>query len=285
MLKNLFEERCKHRHTRKDHPHCFDLTTKNGEKLPKVLLFDIETSPMEAYVWTTMPKYISKDLIKNDYIMLSWSAKWLFSPEIMSDVLTKKEVLARSDKRISQSLWDLLNEADIVIAHNGYKFDIKKAKTRFIVNGLPPTTPFNTIDTLRSARRVFSFTSNSLDGLLETLGIESRKLQTTFKLWKDCLDGNTDALRTMEEYNKHDVVVLEELYIRMRPWIPSHPNMSLYAEGEENRCAICGSSSVKEDGTYNSSSTVYTTFRCSVCSAVTRSSKAVDKRKPGLRSL
>ena len=107
--------------------------TKEVPKAPKILIFDIETMFMTVSVWgISFKQRIPADNIIEDWNALSWSAKWLFDSEIMSDVLTSEEAIARDDSRILKSIWKLLDESDIVIAHNGDKFDLRKLNARFI---------------------------------------------------------------------------------------------------------------------------------------------------------
>ena len=78
-------------------------------------LFDIETAPMEVYVWgLRYNNYISPDNIIKDYSVLWWSAKWLFEPKVMGEKVTGKQAIAREDADILTEMWRLLNEADIV---------------------------------------------------------------------------------------------------------------------------------------------------------------------------
>ena len=44
--------------------------------------------------------------------MLTWGAKWLHNPDIMSAKLTPEEALEENDKRIITELWNVLNDAD-----------------------------------------------------------------------------------------------------------------------------------------------------------------------------
>ncbi|MBT6047939.1 MAG: hypothetical protein HOG49_14110, partial [Candidatus Scalindua sp.] len=199
----------------------------------KVLLFDIETTPMEVFVWQLNSKsnnYISHGNIIEDWNILSWSAKWLYDSKVMSDIQTPREAKNRNDKRISQSIWNILDEADIIIAHNGDRFDIKKLNTRFFMNGLNPPSPYQSIDTLRVAKRSFAFSSNRLDYLGQIM-TNKGKLETNFQLWKDCLKGDKSQLDRMLAYNEEDVRLLEEVYVQLRPWVKSHPNMGLNSSG------------------------------------------------------
>ena len=259
--------RCIHRHTEEEHPNCFENGIPKKQfrpTLPKVLLFDIETAPLKAYIWQkgVWNTNVHADQVVSEWYMLCWSAKWLFDKRVYSDRLTGSESIAEDDSRISKSFWELLNQADIVIAHNGDGFDIPNMNTRFIINGLPPTKPYQTIDTLKIARKQFGFTHNSLNALARVFGFDS-KLETNFQLWKDCINGSDGALRRMEKYNRRDVTLLEEIYLKLRPWIKGHPNLGLYVESDKPVCPVCGSSDIEWTGDYYyTQSGKYATYRC-----------------------
>jgi DNA polymerase elongation subunit (family B)/DNA-directed RNA polymerase subunit RPC12/RpoP len=250
--------------------------TKNY-KFPKILLLDIETTPLEAYIWQTQvwKAHVSDSQVISKWFMLTWAAKWLDSQEVMSMRLNGKEVLEENDRRIVYGLWDLLDQADIVIAHNGDNFDIPNINTRFLVNGLPPTSPYRTIDTLKVAQRQFGFTHNSLNALARTFGFDE-KLETDFSLWKRSKNGDEKALEYMEKYNQGDVFLLEEVYIKLRPWVKSHPNIGVYMETEEKVCAICGSNKLVHDGYHVTNTGKYPAYRCAECGSThTRDRKSV----------
>ena len=237
-------------------------------KLPKILIIDIETAPLRAYVWSRWKQNVYLDQTISEWFMLTWSAKWLFSDKVISARLTSEEALKENDKRITKELWELVNEADILVAHNGNSFDIPKINTRFLLNGLPPTKPFQSIDTKVIAAKQFGFSSNKLDALARYFGFKV-KLDTDFELWDKCLRGDETSLMYMEEYNQHDVVLLEEVYLKLRPWIKNHPNMGLYLEADTPVCGNCGSSELKEDGEYFTQVGRYRVYRCA-CGALSR---------------
>ena len=200
--------------------------TRNNRlsKLPRILFLDIETTPLEAFVWQMQVwrANVKDDAVISRWFMLTWSAKWLFSSDTMSMRLTSDEVKAEKDGRIVDGLWKVLNEADIVVAHNGDRFDIPNINTRFIINGLSPTKPYSTIDTLRIAQKQFGFSHNSLNALARVFELPE-KIDTDFDLWVRCKNGEEKALKKMENYNRRDVEVLEEVYLKIRPWIKGHP--------------------------------------------------------------
>ena len=265
--KNMLTFRCRHRHSAFSHPKCYLSYIGGGhlsKQLPKVLLFDIETSPLQAFIFqkNVWKANVGSDQVISEWFMLCYSAKWLFDDNVISERLTGKEAREENDKRIVTGLWKLLDEAQIIIAHNGDSFDVPNMNTRFIVHGLPPTSPYQTIDTMLVARKQFGFTHNSLSGLAKIFGF-SPKLDTDFDLWRRCVAGDDDALAYMQKYNTEDVEILEEVYMKLRPWIRSHPNLGLYVETDGAICPNCGSESIEwTNKFYYTQTGKYATFRC-----------------------
>ncbi len=248
--------------------------------LPNILIVDIETAPIQAYVWRLWKQNVAINQIISEWFMLTWSAKWLGSPDVMSARLTSDEAKAEDDKRIVKSLWSLLDEADIVIAHNAAGFDVPKMKARFIINNLPPTSPYQVIDTLLVARKEFGFSSNKLDALATYFGY-AKKMDTDFELWANCVEGNEEALTYMENYNRKDVVILEKVYLKLRPFIKSHPNITIYDDKMPARCPSCGHGPmVREHNYYYTTVNKYPVFRCHKCGAQSRSRKAEKRTSP-----
>lgn len=87
--------------------------------VPRVLLLDTETAPIEAYVFNLWKQNIAWDHTNGHWFMLCWTAKWLYEDEVISMRLSGEEAINEDDSRIMKGLWELLDEADIVIAHNG----------------------------------------------------------------------------------------------------------------------------------------------------------------------
>jgi len=241
-------------------------------KQPKVLLIDIETTPIKAAVWGTWKQRINYEQVLEDWFMLSYSAKWLFDSNVMGSVLTPDEAIHKDDSRIARELWKLFDWADVLIGHNISGFDLPKTQTRFLMNKLAPPSPFRVIDTLKVAQHNFRFASNKLDYIGELL-LHDRKLKTDFALWLRCLAGDRESLNYMLSYNKKDVLLLEEAYVFLRPYIKSHPNMAIYQEAIEPTCPTCGSVDIDECGHYSTSVNRYLAFRCKDCGAICRSRK------------
>jgi len=237
----------------------------------KVLTMDIETSPTVAYVWGRYDQNIAVNQIKSDWSVLAWSAKWLGDPAskiIYYDQRHAKDL--SNDKKILVPLWQLLDEADIVITQNGQKFDSPKLNARFILNGMMPPSPYRHFDTYRLARRIACFTSNSLEYLSGVLCKKYKKLKHRkfpgMKLWTECLAGNMKAWKEMEIYNKHDVLATEELYMKIRAWAPESMPSPFIAEKASVLCKVCGDKGrMQRRGVAVKNKARYQRYQCQSC--------------------
>jgi len=241
---------------------------------PKVLIFDIETAPIKAYVWSLWNNDVGLNQVVSDWHVLSWSAKWLDDgPE---DVMYEDQRSAKNiedDTKILSSIWTLLDEADVVITQNGIKFDRKKLNARFIIQGFLPPSSYKHIDTLQIAKKHFAFTSNRLGYMSDKLCTQYQKLDhgkfAGFKMWDECLKGNLKAWQEMEKYNKYDVLSLEELYKKLMPW-DNTVNFNLYHDKDAYICH-CGSTEFRKSGFYYTASGKFQRYTCKSCGAETRS--------------
>ncbi len=250
----------------------------------KIFLVDIETSLMETYVWGLYKQRIPPKNIKKDWNIICWAGKMLYEPEIISDVVTSRESIKGNDRRILKHLWVTMNKADIVIAHNAVQFDVRKINDRFLEYDFPPPRPYQVVDTLRASRKMFHSSSHQLAYFSKRFKL-SEKLGTEFELWPRCMEGDQKSLDYMSKYNIHDVLALEDWYIKIRPWIPGHPNVVLYGgDITDMRCTRCGSYDLKKDGMYLTPAGRYQAYRCKHCKAFSRSRYA-DLTKEDRRNL
>lgn len=258
--------------------------SQNKTFLPKILTLDIETAPLYGAVWQLWQQNVGLNQIKDEWFLLSYSAKWLHEPasEVMYEDL-EGTVHTQDDSALLKSLWDLLNECDIVLTQNGKKFDVKKINARFILNGFQPPSSYKHIDTLQIAKSNFGFTSNKLEWMTDKLCTKYKKLThgkfAGFELWKQCLLDNPEAWKEMRDYNINDVLSLEELYSKLAPWDHKHPNFNLYSDSEKEICR-CGSDNIVEYGYHYTGLSKFQRYRCNDCGAETRDRKNLfDKEK------
>lgn len=250
---------------------------------PRILLYDIETAPSLVYTWEQWDANVLAT--KEDWYILCVAYKWLDEKTIhFIDNNGRK-----NDKPIVKQLHKLFDEADIVVAHNGDRFDAKKANARFMRHGFGPPSPFKQIDTLKEARRHFLHYSNKLGelGRYHTLGAKTP--HTGIDLWLGCMAGDAAAWKTMRKYNIHDVELLEKLYLKLRPWIgtpgkQAHPNMGFWAEGKLV-CTKCGSENVIKRGTHRTAVSEFQTLQCKECKGYSRLRKREPQTNGGLQTV
>ena len=235
---------------------------------PKILVFDIETAPITSYTWGLYDQNVGLNQIKTDWSILAFAAKWLGDPVsqvIYVDNRTAKDV--SNDFKVVSALWKLLDQADIVIAQNGDQFDIKKFNARAVIHGLPPVNCFKSTDTLKESRKVFSFTSHSLEYMTNVLNTKYKKLKHEkypgFELWKAILAGDQKAWQEMKVYCINDVLATEELYVKIQGWIKTQ-NLACYFEDLNLRCS-CGSLHLRKHGFRYSSVGKYQGYICKEC--------------------
>ena len=215
----------------------------------RTAFIDIETAPNLGYIWGKWEQNVLE--FESEWYILSFSIKWQGDRKPTTYALPdfplyKKE--PENDRQLVKKLWDIFNEADLIVAHNGDNFDCKKSNARFIFHGLTPPAPYKTVDTLRVARRHFNFTSNKLDDIVKYLGIGQKVKTGGYDLWSRCLKGDTAAWALMKKYNEHDVILLEKVYDRFRGWHTTHPNVNLKDNPHEGKCPACGSLNVQRRG-------------------------------------
>jgi Aeromonas phage DNA polymerase exonuclease subunit len=237
----------------------------------KILIFDIETSPIEGFVWGLFDNNLGLNQVNKDWSILSYSAKWLGSKKIFYEDTSKRKNV-RDDSKLLKGIWKLLDEADAVITQNGNKFDIKKLNARFVMHGMQPPSSFKKIDTLLLAKKAFGFTSNKLEYMTDKLCTKYKKLQHKkypgFELWSECLKGNKSAWAEMKKYNIHDVLSLEELYTKIAPW-GTPINLSHYSDSEDHICS-CGGKKFFKNGYYYTPVSRFIRLRCKDCGAEIR---------------
>lgn len=248
---------------------------------PRIVTLDIETAPLQVYCWGLWDQNIGLEMIKDEWTILSFSAKWLGKKGVLfHSTGGRGQAKVRDDRALCGKLWDLLDQADIVVTQNGKKFDIRKINARLIMHGYKPYSPIKVVDTCQVAKRQFGFTSNKLAWLSKHLNGETTKDEHKrfpgFGLWSECLKDNALAWREMKKYNSLDVVATEELYLGMRPWIVGHPNVAAYADTDEMKCPKCGSEKLQKRGFAFTQTGQYHRVQCFGCGGWSRSRYTIN---------
>ncbi len=226
----------------------------------RILFVDIETSPNIGYTWGRWEQNVIA--FKKEFEILSFAYKYLAEKQVYCVTVEGK----RGDYALCKQLQSVLNSADIVIAHNGDSFDLKKINARLVFHELEPCKIPTTIDTKKVAKRYFGFNSNALNELGEYLKLGHKVKHEGINLWLKCMAGDSKAWAKMEHYNKRDVVLLEKVYIRLRPWIKNHPNIAKIEMGD-GICPNCGSDDVMKRGLRATHASLQQQYWCRKCSS------------------
>lgn len=248
-------------------------------KSPRIILWDVENSHNLAAVFQLRHNdYINPDNIVQEKFLISAAWKELgasttHAVSILDDPSRFKKN-PYDDRHVVTTLHKVLSGADVLIAHNGDEFDLKLTKGRILIHGLDPLPPIPTIDTLKTARSQFLLNANNLNYLAKVLGV-GKKIHTDNELWLRILKGDKAAIREMVVYNKHDVELLERVFLKLQPYIANHVNRHLFGG---KGCPRCGSGKVQSRGVHRAISQVYQRFQCQGCGGWFRELKA-DRTK------
>jgi len=237
----------------------------------RTLLLDIETAPNLAWVWGLWKQDIPLAMLVESGYMLCFAAKWLHEPD------TEFYSLRNPGKTgMVRAAWDLLDEADTVVHYNGKQFDIPTLNGEMLLEGLPPPSPFKQIDLCRVAKKQFRLPSNKLqyvsDNLLSLGGKEKHR---GFDMWLGVMTDDDQSWADMERYNRRDVTVLEDVYDRLLPWIPGHPNVNLYTTDTDG-CPKCGSAELTKEGRAYTALGTYQRYSCRGCGGWSRGNRRLE---------
>lgn len=249
----------------------------------KVLDIDIETCGNKVWAWDSQLRNggIQIDAIIEPTRMLCFAARW----EHENKVIFRSEFHDGREEMLN-TLWDLLDEADVVVHFYGSRFDVPHINREFLAAGYLPPSPYHQIDMKQVAAKTFKFPSNKLDWISKYLGVGKKLEHEGFKLWTRCLNGDKAAWNRMKRYNIEDTKLLRGVYQRFQPWIKNHPNRGLWMEpGKDPVCPNCGSTDLRFKGYKRTTVLQYKQYRCNGCGAYPRERYASEpkRRKDVLR--
>jgi len=105
---------------------------------------------------------------------------------------------------------------------------------------------YRTLDTLKKSRKYFNFHSNKLDYLGEYLEVGRKQEHDGFQLWIDVVEGkDKERLEEMVSYCEQDVILLEDVFSVLSPYIDHNTNFAIVSGGEKYHCPNCSSKNTK----------------------------------------
>lgn len=216
-------------------------------------------------------------------VCASW--KWLGEKQVHSVSVLDNPTLYKKDPHndyhVTSTLYQVLSQADVLVAHNGDSYDTKWVRGRMLYHRFSPLPPLTTVDTKVMAQQLFNLNSNRLDYLARYLGLGQKK-EINPERWLEILRGGpkaVSAIREMVSYNKVDIQVLEKVFKRLKPWLPRYVNLQLYGRGDGTYCPRCGSKHVVQCGFRVASTRKYPRFQCRDCGGWFKDTKSVERAK------
>lgn len=260
----------------------------------KTLTFDIESMANLVWSWQTRGKDWSAIDTELKWYPLGVGVKWegedpvylsLDKQKGYKPVITRHKdgsfkVRKPNVKPLMKEVWEYLDEADVVVGFNSKAFDIKKLQDYFLALGMKPFSPVQHVDVMQEKKKLTSSNSNTLDYTSQEWGYGRKQSHEGWPLWIKCAEGDTEALRLMEEYCLRDVEITEQCYHHVRPWMKTHPANNVLDEKPDS-CPKCGEGKMIAGAKYAVTRVnKYQYFRCSNCGASVKARAPEDTEKP-----
>tara|TARA_R110000796_G_scaffold229963_1_gene347448 strand:- start:48 stop:989 length:942 start_codon:yes stop_codon:yes gene_type:complete len=211
----------------------------------KIMVYDIETSRIEATVWWTGKQYINHKQLKTEPKIISIAWKWIGSDDV--------EYLTWDDKHCDKSMLDKFlkeyNKASMVIGQNNNSFDNKWINTRAAKHKLRVDRYVKSFDIYRMAKRYFRLPSFSMAYMAKYFGLTLKQSHEGIYMW-DMIEYGTkeeqkEYLQKMVDYNKGDIVTTEELYMTLKPYFGSVTNNAVKQGLPKWACPVSGSVEIR----------------------------------------
>jgi hypothetical protein len=232
----------------------------------KTLIFDMELSYSLYFAFpSNKPQFLhSSQLHTSAYVpCFSWKWEHQHRAHAMSVLDDKKQFKNdyMNDYALAVKLHSLMDEADIIVAHNADRFDIKQANTLFIKHGLGPISEYKSVDTLKVVKKYFAFEGNSLQALCDRFEIECKGEKPC---WKKLTLGDPKEIKKTAKYCLQDTYALEGVLHHIRPYIKRYPTLRRPHEAV-TECAGCKSKRLQNRGSAFNGTVMYFRVKCMEC--------------------
>lgn len=260
---------------------------------PKVLIYDIETTPLLTEVFRLGKQVLRHTQLLGGYFsrthIISISYTWAGTKKVYNlnwgNSLEDEESMIREFSKV-------LEEADIVIGKNNQRFDDKHIMTQQMWYGHDSMTDLldKSEDLEKQIRRYFALPSYSLDYITQQLGSGSKD-HMDFADWHYCLAGrllnlmpfhledleelclilfgegstvvnnkSKAAFNKMCKYNSKDVIITANSWEYLKKYFKLKHNYNKGAAALA--CPECGSKNIVKNGTILTATSVKQRWKC-----------------------
>lgn len=232
-------------------------------KKPKILFYDIETTPILAYIWRFGKQVVRSAQVcdkrnVNDIICITYC--WNDGKPAKVLHWGYKE---QDSSKVIKAFDKLIEKADITIGKNNKRFDEKHINMQRLLHNLPPLPDWILYsDDLESQlRRHFAFPSQGLDYISHLLGLGG-KVSMKFSDWVDIVEKRSKAsYDKMLKYGKKDIEDTRAIWDHCERHF-TKTAAGAYLDRENPSCSSCGSQKLHILDTRRSGATEWVRFRC-----------------------
>ena len=231
---------------------------------PKILFYDIETAPLQAWVWRCGKQVVRHNQLVEGYSrykVICITYCWENGPvkALMWDYETQDQtkMLKEFDK--------LIQEADITIGKNSDRFDVKQLNAQRLFHDHDGMSDWSiyTEDLETQLRKHFYLPSYSLDYISKELGYGG-KTKMEFEDWIDIVTRHPkrgkQKLKKMVNYGKKDTRDTRSIW----KYCLKHftPKFNYATFDGERCCVVCGSKNIICNGKRIKGKTLYQRYLC-----------------------
>lgn len=237
-------------------------------KQPKILWYDLETTPLKAYIWG-----LGKQVVRHPQLDKNYSQWGIICVTYCWNDGKPAKVIdwgyeEQNTAKLIEEFDEIIKQADYVIGKNSARFDNKMLNGCRMLNGLPgfPEWIKYTDDLEKQMRRYFRLPSYALDYISDQFGLGG-KIKMEFKDWIDIVektDNGPKAFKKMLKYGKKDVEDTRSLWNSLSEHFESRINYSTF-NNHEFLCRHCNKSNLKKNGIRFSGGIRYQEYHCNDC--------------------
>jgi uncharacterized protein YprB with RNaseH-like and TPR domain len=197
----------------------------------RILIWDIETSNLDADFGT----------------LLAVGFKWLGEKVVTVLSIADYPVFATqpwNDRQLVRDFLKVYVSADLTVAYNGVLFDKPYLMAKIMEHGLPVPPNIPVQDPYFTVKSNFRLSRKSLQNTAYFLGLSNEKTPVEGRIWKRAATGHRPSIKYIIDHCEADVLVLEELYLRLRPLMRTHHRVGF----DLGHCRFCNSSRLQSRG-------------------------------------
>jgi DNA polymerase elongation subunit (family B) len=212
---------------------------------PRVLVYDIESSLCEFTAFWTGKQYVGYKQLRNEPRIITVAWKWLGEDKIYELEWDEN----KSDKELMEKFASVYNSADMVIGFNNKNFDDRFVNARALKHNIDINTYVRSFDIMKQAKKLFRLPSYAMNYIAKYVGVTTKYAHSGIEMWETIQYGEKEeakeAMKEMVVYNRQDIVVTEEVYLRLRKYMGHVTHFGMLKGNEKWTCPNCGGENVE----------------------------------------